>query len=494
MFFGGLSSSMLSGIGGRERDEEELSLLKNAGVYVFGSFFVQGLSSVTLPIFSVLMSTSDFGLFASYTFWISFSNAVIGLQVGSSINNAYLDYGKDGIYRYASSTSPAAILSFVVALFAVIAFGEPLSRLFELPVCALAAGVVQSLFTYYFTVHIAMLRMDDRPFSYLALSVANAAIGTFGAIGLILLDVFSAPYIARVFSSVVAAAATGGVSLVFIYLRGRNLFDRKATVYALKISVPLILHALAGILLVRINQVIILKVVGADAAGIYAYASNFGQIISTLFLACNAAFVPWLYKALDAGMDARSVNLTIRFYINLFSIGTAAFILLLPTAIGLLSDPSYRESSYIAPIIAMGFLVNFYYTIPVNYEFYLKKTGCIALGTISACVVNLAFCAVLTPVFRGEGAAVSTLLAYCVLFVMHDVIVARVFKERRYEGPRQFAAPFGLAVAALVLTYIFMDADVVRAVLVCVLLVLFGIGLRRSARVFGGDGEKEASS
>ena len=73
------------------------NLITVAFIYVFGSFFTQGLRFITLPIFARIMSTADFGYLASYETWVAIITVLIGLQTASSISNAYIDYKNDNI-------------------------------------------------------------------------------------------------------------------------------------------------------------------------------------------------------------------------------------------------------------------------------------------------------------------------------------------------------------------------------------------------------------
>ena len=431
-----------------------MSLLKSAGIYVFGSFFVQGLSFITLPIFSALMPPEDYGLYASYSFWIVLSNAIIGLQAASSVNNAYVDYGKDRIYSYAFATTPIAIFSFLpIGLICLLCSG-PVTSLLELPLIAVMLGLVQSLLTYFFNTLLNVYRIEDKPVRYLLLSVVNASVGVFGSIVLLLLDTGLQPYATRVVSSLVAALLTGGFSLFILSVKSRMRFNGSYVRYAVKLTSPLVFHALAGMMLARINQMLLLNMINSAEAGVYAYASNYGQVVSTLFTACNAAFVPWFYRSLSEGGSKTDRNVVIKGYVGAFSLGACAYVLLCPIVVSALSPESYAGASKVSSVVSFSFLLNFLYSIPANYEFYQKKTKYIAVGTVAACVVDIALCLLLITPFSSMGAAFSSLIAYTFLFCGHSFIVSGVLKIKEYVGARAFLPwiLLGLVVTAIALS------------------------------------------
>ncbi|MGC3596088.1 oligosaccharide flippase family protein, partial [Enterococcus faecium] len=74
-----------------------------------------------------------------------------------------------------------------------------------------------------------------------------------------------------------------------------HFFDKKQWIYALKISLPLIPHSLAKIVLAQFDRIMINSYLGPAAGGIYSYSSNIGIILSVIWMSTNNAWVPWFY-------------------------------------------------------------------------------------------------------------------------------------------------------------------------------------------------------
>lgn len=456
------------------------NILQNAVIYMIGSFFTQGLTFITLPIFSNILSPADFGMYASYNFWIAITGLIIGIQLSATIGNAYIDFGKQQIYGYASSLSSINICSFIIVFGVVIVFIKPLSALFELPAIALYLGLVQCLFVFFINCIVSVYRFMSKPFKYVIFSIGNASMN-------IVLAVFFITYLnhnkymGRIVSSVVAAILLGTVAFVLTIVHGKKIYNYQYIKYGLLISLPLIFHSLAGIILGKIDQIILLKLRGASVAGIYSYANNFGQIISVLYGAFNQAFVPWYYSAL-AEKRKEDIRVASKLYIRIFTLISIIVICVLPEIIQIMSSKSYYSAIYVSPILIAAYFINFIYTFPVNFEFFHKKTNFIAIGTILAMIMNLMLDFILIPCMGGEGAAVATLISYVILFLVHIVIVKR--KLGNYEMHMKDFAPWCLLeFLAVAMYYILLPYPLIRwgiGIGVAMLILLHGIKMLKT--------------
>ena len=66
-----------------------------AGVgYTIGNLLIKGLAFLSIPIFSNLLSTADYGVFNTYSAYMSLFTVVISLGLPSSIRTAHYDFGE----------------------------------------------------------------------------------------------------------------------------------------------------------------------------------------------------------------------------------------------------------------------------------------------------------------------------------------------------------------------------------------------------------------
>lgn len=441
----------------------------NAISYVLGSFFIQGLRFLTLPFFSRIMSTSEYALMSSYEAWVSIITVVVGMQASATINNAYIDFGVGKIKKYVSDIASIGILSAVAVCLVTLLGGNLFTQMFELNIVYLILGVIQCLFTYYLTLLITSYRILDKVAGYLLFSIINSVV----SIGIGMLLVWMLPsdkYVGRVYASLIAAVLIGGAAGIVIYKEGRSFFNKEYVQYAMGLSIPLVFHAFGGIILGKADQIMLLKMSGQSTMGIYSYGTNFAHIIYVLGNACNLAYCPYYYSVKKQENEEKIVRIN-KVYITLYCMGVSAVILILPEIIKIMSGTQYYGAIYSAPLLAVGFMINFLYTFPVNFEFYHKKTKYIAYATGITAILNIIFNYMLVPKYGAIGAAVATLISTIAQFVIHYLVAKKVIGT--YE---MNLSPFLWAFAGIVLLtvayYLLVEMCVIRILLMVVLLLL----------------------
>ncbi len=441
----------------------------NAISYVIGSFFIQGLRFLTLPFFSRIMSASDYALMSSYEAWISVITIVVGVQASATINNAYIDYGEKKIKSYVSHIAGIGIVSAGIVALCTLLGNRLFTQMFELDIVYLLLGVLQCLFSYYLTVLITTYRILDKAASYLAFSIINSVI----SIGVGMLLVWVMPndkYVGRIYASLIAAVLIGGTACFIIYRDGKSLYDRAHIKYAMHLSVPLVFHSLGGVILSKVDQIMLLKMVGQSTMGVYSYGTNFAHIIYVLANACNLAYSPFYYTLKSQNNLEKIVKIN-KVYIKLYLMGVSAVVLILPEIIRIMSGKAYYGAIYTAPILAVSFMVNFLYTFLVNHEFYYKNTKYIAYATAASAVCNTVLNFLLVPQFGDMGAAMATLISTVFQLAAHYFIAVKIV--RHYEMPLQIFLYGLLEIAVLTgVYYLFVEQMMIR-IIVTVLLLAF---------------------
>lgn len=463
-----------------------ISLLKNASSYILGSFLVQGLTFFTLPVFAKIMTPQDFGFYSSYLFWVTFITTIIGLQTYSSINNAYIDFGEKNIFRYASSISICAWGSFFIVLLFTFLIKDSLILLFELPLNILLLGIVQSFFTYFFNNLTFIYRVLSSPKQYLILSISNSMLNIILSIFIIKNIYFQQKYFGRVYSSVFITLIIGLFCLIVIYKKGKIFFNYEYIKYSLKFSLPLILHSIAAIFFTRCDQLMLVKMINPTIAGIYSFGTNFGHIMYVLYTSTNQAFIPWYYKTLNENRIFLIKKLSSYYILILFGV-YSILVFIMPELISFMSNERYFLAKYSAPLIAFGFFINFLYTFPVNYEFFLKQTKFIAVGTISSSIVNIIFNFILIPTFGEIGAALATVISYISLLIFHLYIAKNIIKNYELKVSLFFYFSF-FAIIIVALYYIFIEILFVRILFIILIFIfLLFIILKMKKTLLGSE-------
>ena len=69
--------------------------LRSGGLYLFGNLFNKAISFLTVPIFTRILSTEEYGVVSTYSSRVSIMAVIIGLALGNTIRNAYVDFKQD---------------------------------------------------------------------------------------------------------------------------------------------------------------------------------------------------------------------------------------------------------------------------------------------------------------------------------------------------------------------------------------------------------------
>lgn len=94
---------------------KEKKILKAGTLYFIGNIFDKAVAFITVPIFTRMLSTSDYGVTTTYLSWVSILTVIITLSLGNSIRTAVVDFesDKDGYLSsiFALGTISAIIMS-----------------------------------------------------------------------------------------------------------------------------------------------------------------------------------------------------------------------------------------------------------------------------------------------------------------------------------------------------------------------------------------------
>jgi O-antigen/teichoic acid export membrane protein len=157
-----------------------------------------------------------------------------------------------------------------------------------------------------------------------------------------------------------------------------------------------------------------------------------GMIVSLLWASTNKAWVPWFFDQMEK-KNIAEIKQKMKYYIILFSVIVSILIFISPELVMLMSSKGFWEGLKLVPIIMVSYFFVFLYSLPVNYEFYLKKTYLISIGTFLSGFVNIALNLILIPKYGYIAGAYTTLISYIILFVYHYAIANRLSEGKLFE-------------------------------------------------------------
>lgn len=450
------------------------SLIKNGAYYTLGTFILQGINFLTLPLYTRILTTRDFGITSLYTAWQSVVVIFLCLQTFSTIQNAKVTYEDEEYREYNSNIVVLSFISFFIFAVIIMGFSKQFSKLSGLSVNLIFLMLLHSFFTLGVTFKNTILRFDGKAEKQLFISMFY----TIFNVGLSLFFITSVSGIekatGKILGAVVPSIILGGYFYLEIILKTKPTFKKEHFIFCLTLGLPLILHNLSHIVLTSSDRMMIEKFIGLEETGIYGFTYTIGTILSTAAGAFGSAWVPWYFERLKRE-KYEEIKVYSKNYLDFFTLVTVGFIFISPEIVRFMGSTDYWIGKYFLPWIIFGCYFIFLYSFPVNYEFYVKKTNYIALGTSLSAVINLVLNYIFIPTYGSFGAALTTLASYFFLFVFHETIARKKFGYKMFTVRQYFGRIFIVTVSCFVYTKI-VDMIIARYIIIFALAVIFFIG------------------
>lgn len=450
------------------------TLIKNGAYYTLGTFILQGINFLTLPLYTRILTTRDFGITSLYTAWQSVVVIFLCLQTFSTIQNAKVSYEDEEYREYNSNIVVLSFISFFIFAVIIMGFSKQFSKLSGLSVNLIFLMLLHSFFTLGVTFKNTILRFDGKAEKQLFISMFY----TIFNVGLSLFFITSVPSIekatGKILGAVVPSVILGGYFYLEIILKKKPTFKKEHFIFCLTLGLPLILHNLSHIVLTSSDRMMIEKFIGLEETGIYGFTYTIGTILSTAAGAFGSAWVPWYFERLK-GEKYDEIKIYSKNYLDFFTLVTVGFIFVSPEIVRFMGSSDYWAGKYFLPWIIFGCYFIFLYSFPVNYEFYVKKTNYIALGTSLSAVINLVLNYIFIPKYGSFGAALTTLASYFFLFVFHETIARKKFSYKMFSVKQYFVRIFIVTVSCFIYIKI-VDIIFVRYIIILTLAVIFFAG------------------
>lgn len=424
--------------------------------YIIGSFFNKGIAFFTVPIFTRLLSTTDYGIVTTYDSWVAITAMVVGFALHTGIRIAFVDY-KEEIEDFMATVTSFTVMSGAVVSVIIVFILHFVSV--NINVYLIVLCLLQSISSALIEDYSMYLMMQYRyKFRTIWMIVPNL-ISVFLSIIMIKYIMNDNLYLGRIIPTALTLIIFGGLTCILVFRKCSCILKIEYLRYALTFSAPLILHGIALNILSQSDRTMITWLANSSQTGIYSLIYNFSMIATVITTSLEGVWVPWFYKNVQE-KNYSKINKIAKDYINLMTYCLIVIIMIGPEVVKFLSSDDYWTGIKIIPPVVISNFVIFSYTLYVNIEHYHKKTKGITFNTIIAAVVNIILNYILIPKFGYIAAAFTTLISYLISFELH------AYKAKKLESKlypiKYFIPSFGAILAFSIIFYIFIDHTSVR--------------------------------
>ena len=393
--------------------------------YTIGGYLLKGLGFITVPIFSRLLSTSDFGTYNTFLSYEAILYLFISYAFHVSIKNARFDFGMKKLDSYISNISILPIATTGICLLIVNICPLFWFRILGLNQLTLNLLVVYSYCTGLIILYQNRLVIEYKYKRYLQITYFNAITNIFLSLFLIQYVFIADKYMGRIIGTVVPALIVAVLILYSFYSKNIPQINLKHLKYALKLGIPIIPHGLGQIVLSSFDRIMITNIVGAAESGIYSFSYTIFTMLQVTSTALFSVFEPWAYERLKEKRINELKKISSLFFVFLSMISIIV-IVIAPDMIVLLGSKKYVDAIYTTIPVIIGGLFSLAYGIPAIVEYYNKKTIYISIGTIGAAVINVILNYAFIPRYGYIAAAYTTLFSYVLYYIFHSIISFKI--------------------------------------------------------------------
>lgn len=429
---------------------------KIATLYLIGTLFNRGISFLTVPVFTRILTTNDYGIVATYTSWVSIVSMIIGFALHTGIRAAFIDYPQkiDNVM--------STVITFTLIIFggvAVIFTGGVWLLQLNISIALIFMCIVQSFCSAVITDYSMYLMMQYKYRFRTALLILPNLVTVGLSIVAIMWVLRTDLYLGRIVPNAIVYLIFGIILLIVIYKKRKPSLNREYLRFTLKISAPLIVHGIALTVLAQADRTMITALADSSQTGIYSVVYNFSMIVVVITTAIEGIWIPWFTKKMIE-KNTDDINKVARDYIHFVTYLICGLVLIAPEILKLLSPEAYWEGISVIPPILITNYVIFLYTMYVNVEHFYKKTVIISFNTGIAAVSNIALNFILIPKYGYIAAAYTTLASYAISLVLHVHYSKKL--EKRVIPIKMNIEPMIHIIAVCALFYIIEDSGLAR--------------------------------
>lgn len=407
-------------------------MIKASLWFVLCNILQKGISMITVPLFTRLLTTAEYGQFSVYQSWYSILSIFSTLYLFDAAYNTGMVKFKDDRDNFTISlqslTSVLAIILLVVYLFDI----DFWNKMLELPTVVILCMDLEFLFIPAYSFWSARQKFE---YKYRNLVIFTLLISILcPVIALISIHYAADKGIARILSFTLVQTIFGIGFYILNAIRGGRLICIKYWKYALGFSIPLIPHYLSMTILQQSDRIMISKMVGTSEAAIYSIAYNISQIILLITKAINNSYIPYTYGCLEE-KNYKKLRENTNYLLVLIGLLIFCVMLLGPELIKIFATPVYYDAVWIIPPVAVSVFLMFLYPIFSNIEFYYEKSSVAMSSSLVGAVLNLGLNYIFIKRYGYIAAGYTTLFCYMIFAIMHYYGMKKVLKQKNIKEP-----------------------------------------------------------
>ena len=438
--------------------------VKASMAYMVCTFLQKGVSLLTTPIFTRLLTTEQYGYYSVYNSWLAVIKIFSTLMLAGTVYMQAVVKFQEDRDRMTSAVAGLGTMTTLLVTLIYILFRQQINALLDVDTLIMTCILITAWEELILDLWAVQQRVDYAWKRLVALTLGVTIVKpVLGIVSVLATEVFKAE--ARIVSSVVVdVIAYSGFFVLFIR-RGKTLFDRKYWKYFLAFSLPLVPHFLTRIVLNHSDTLMIKALCGESPAGVYNLAHSLAWMLTLVTNALLNTINPWVFQRIRERTFDKIGGAA---YLTSALVAGAGLCLtcVAPEVVRIFAPAEYHDAVWLIPPLVASVFFTYLYSLFSDFEYYYEAKTNILLASIEGGVLNIILNYVFIRRFGYIAAGWTTMTCFVFLAGAHFVAMRRILRKKE-GGVKAIAlqpvllitAAFLLLSALCMLTY---DLPVLR--------------------------------
>lgn len=410
----------------------ESKLMKNTMIIAIGNICTKCISFFMLPLYTSLLSTSEYGTVDMIHVIVSLSVIIMTFQLEQAVFRYLIEARGDSEKQKDYITTTMVFVGTVNVVCITI-----LSIFFR---------IINYQYTFYVIATIvvsiigAIFLQVTRGLGYTIVYAMGSFIS--GSLNVILNVLFIAflgwkvdgMLLAALIANLVSSFYVGLKIKIWTFLQFQN-FKICSLKELLKYSIPLIPNTICWWIIKGSDKVVINAFIGVAANGIYSVAYKFPSIFSMITNVFHISWTESTAENIESDDNVVFVQQVMNKTIRIYSTVNISIIAIMPFVFSFFVSEGFKEAYFYIPLLMTGSLFHSIANLYGSLYTALKKTNEIAKTTFLAAIINLGINIILVKYIGIYAAAVSTVLAYAIItYIRHKRILndIKIVHDKHY--------------------------------------------------------------
>ncbi len=396
--------------------------------FVICGFLQKGISLLTTPVFTRIMSEEAYGQYSSYVAWMNIFAVIASLKLSAGVYTRGLVKNEGDEEGFSSSMSMLSTVCISLVFAVIFLCFDLVHRVTDLSVFLITVMFVEIWITEIFHFWSNKERVNFRYKKLVILTLAYVLFSQLISVLSVLNADENKQVEARAFSVVISGLVIFVPIFISILKKGKKYFSREYWIYALKFNLPLVPHYLSQIVLNESDRLMIKSICGANYAGYYSVAYSISMVMLIFNNSVSGVMNPWIYKSIKNG-DYKKIGQISYGVLAAIAFMNFIVIAIAPEALAIIAPGSYRQALWVIPPVTASVYFMFLYNLFATFEYYFEKTNYVMISSLLCAAANLVLNYMFIPRYGFVAAGYTTLGCYILVSLLHYMFMRKTCKK-----------------------------------------------------------------